>query len=90
MRNNMKTYKWMDLGVKDKVAYATALASFVLGWVLIGVAFVVAPLGQVDASVISIFGMALVYTASILGVSLYWSGKFNDFSQRVQNEIEKR
>lgn len=86
----MKTYKWMDLGVKDKVAYATALASFVLGWVLIGVAFVVAPLGQVDASVISIFGMALVYTASILGVSLYWSGKFNDFSQRVQNEIEKR
>ena len=86
----MKTYKWMDLGVKDKVAYATALASFVLGWVLIGVAFVVAPLGQLDASVISVFGMALVYTASILGVSLYWSGKFNDFSQRVQNQIEKR
>lgn len=90
MRNNMKTYKWMDLGVKDKVAYATALASFVLGWVLIGVAFVVAPIGQLDASVISVFGMALVYTASILGVSLYWSGKFNDFSQRVQNQIEKR
>ena len=86
----MKTYKWMDLGVKDKVAYATALASFVLGWVLIGVAFVVAPIGQLDASVISVFGMALVYTASILGVSLYWSGKFNDFSQRVQNQIEKR
>lgn len=86
----MKTYKWQDLYIKDKVAYATALASFVLGWVLIGVAFLVAPLGQLDASVISVFGMALVYTASILGVSLYWSGKFNDFSQRVQNEIEKR
>ena len=86
----MGNNKWMDLCIKDKVAYATALASFVLGWVLIGVAFVVAPLGQVDASVISIFGMALVYTASILGVSLYWSGKFNDFSQRVQNQIEKR
>ena len=90
MRNNMKTYKWMDLCIKDKVAYSTALASFVLGWLLIGVAFLVAPLGQVDASVISIFGMALVYTASILGVSLYWSGKFNDFSQRGQNQIEKR
>lgn len=86
----MGNNKWMDLCIKDKVAYATALASFVLGWVLIGVAFVVAPLGQVDASVISIFGMALVYTASILGVSLYWSGKFNDFSRRVQSEIEKR
>ena len=86
----MKTYKWQDLCIKDKVAYSTALASFVLGWLLIGVAFVVAPLGQVDASVISIFGMALVYTASILGVSLYWSGKFNDFSRRVQSEIEKR
>lgn len=86
----MKKYKWMDLCIKDKVAYATALASFVLGWILIGIAFLVAPLGQVDASVISVFGMALVYTASILGVSLYWSGKFNDFSQRVQNEIEKR
>ena len=86
----MKIYKWQDLCIKDKVAYATALASFVLGWILIGIAFLVAPLGQVDASVISIFGMALVYTASILGVSLYWSGKFNDFSQRVQNQIEKR
>ena len=90
MRNNMKTYKWMDLCIKDKVAYSTALASFLLGWILIGIAFLVAPLGQVDASVISVFGMALVYTASILGVSLYWSGKFNDFSQRVQNQIEKR
>lgn len=90
MGNNMKTYKWIDLCVKDKVAYCTALASFVLGWILIGIAFVVKPLGQVDASVISIFGMALVYTASILGVSLYWSGKFNDFSRRVQSEIEKR
>ena len=86
----MKSYKWMDLCIKDKVAYATALASFILGWLLIGVAFMVQPLGQVDASVISIFGMALVYTASILGVSLYWGGKFNDFSQRVKNEIEKR
>ena len=90
MGNNMKTYKWQDLCIKDKVAYSTALASFVLGWLLIGVAFVVAPIGQLDASVISVFGMALVYTASILGVSLYWSGKFNDFSRRVQSEIEKR
>ena len=64
----MKKYKWQDLCIKDKVAYATALASFVLGWLLIGVAFVVAPIGQLDASVISVFGMALVYTASILGV----------------------
>lgn len=87
---DMKIYKWRDLCIKDRVAYATALASFVLGWILIGIAFIVAPIGQVDASVISVFGMALVYTASILGVSLYWSGKFNDFSQRVQNEIEKR
>ena len=86
----MKTYKWMDLCIKDKVAYSTALASFVLGWLLIGVAFVVAPIGQLDASVISVFGMALDYTASILGVSIYWSGEFNDFPQRVQNPIEKR
>ena len=87
---NIKTYKWQDLCIKDKVAYATALASFVLGWALIGIAFIVQPLGQVDASVISVFGMALVYTASILGGSLYWSGKFNDFSRKVQSEIEKR
>ena len=86
----MGNNKWQDLCIKDKVAYSTALASFVLGWLLIGVAFVVAPIGQLDASVISVFGMALVYTASILGVSLYWSGKFNDFSRRVQSEIEKR
>lgn len=66
---------WNELDFKDRVGYITAIASFCLGWVLIAAGFIVSPLGVISGSVLSAFGTALLYCASVLGISLYFNAK---------------
>lgn len=79
----MKEKKFSDLSFKDKAAYITAIASFILGWLLICGGFIVDPLGEISASVITAFGTALVYTASVLGISLYFSNELTNFKHNI-------
>lgn len=67
---NNKT-NWKELSFKDKAGYSTAIASFILGWLLIAASFLVSPLGVIDTTTITTFGMALSYTGAILGISMY-------------------
>ena len=71
----MNEQKFKELKFKDKVAYITAISSFILGWILIYAGFLVSPLGEISPSVLTAFGTALVYTASVLGISLYFSNE---------------
>lgn len=86
---NMNEKKFSELSIKDKVAYVTALASFFLGWGLIIAGFIVNPLGEISASVITAFGTALVYTASVLGISLYFSNELMLFKKEIKQKINK-
>lgn len=83
----MKEKKFVDLSFKDKVAYITAIASFILGWLLICAGFIVDPVGEISASVITSFGTALVYTASVLGISLYFSNELTTFKRAVKRQM---
>lgn len=84
----MKEKKFSDLSFKDKVAYITAITSFILGWLLIGAGFIVSPLGEISASVITAFGTALVYTASVLGISLYFANELTTFKRSVNKRLQ--
>lgn len=86
----MSEKKFSDLSFKDKTAYVTAIASFVLGWILIGAGFIVDPLGEISASVITAFGTALVYTASVLGIALYFANELLTFKNQIHNQIDKK
>lgn len=85
----MNEKKFSDLNFKDKVAYITAIASFALGWILICAGFIVDPLGEISASVLTAFGTALVYTASVLGISLYFSNELSVFKHAITKQINK-
>lgn len=61
--------KGMD--IKDKTAYVTAILSFVIGWGLTIAGFIIEPKGEVSGSVLAVLGEALVYTAGVLGVTMY-------------------
>lgn len=65
--------KKMDL--KQKTAYATAIVAFVLGWVLVIWGFFMPPKGEVADSVLWILGQSLIYTASVLGVTMYFNSE---------------
>lgn len=86
----MDEKKFSELKFKDQVAYVTAVASFVLGWCLLYAGFVVNPLGEIDASVITSFGTALVYTASVLGISLYFSNELAVFKKEIKQKIRQQ
>lgn len=74
---------------KHRAAYATAIAAFIVGWGLTIAGFVVPPTGEVHSSVLAILGEAMVYAASVFGVTLYFHNqmeKFRSDTRRYLNE----
>lgn len=85
----MNEKKFSDLCFKDKVAYVTAIISFFLGWLLICAGFIVDPLGEISSGVLTAFGTALVYTASVLGISLYFANELSTFKREINSRIRR-
>lgn len=80
--------KFSDLNIKDKIAYSTCIASFVLGWIITYIGFIVSPLGEVSDSVLWILGQALIYCASVLGISMYVTKSFNKIREELNLKNE--
>lgn len=59
------------LSIKNKLIYLTVTVSFVCGWVITFLGFYAPPIGQVDNTIIVIFGQALTYCAYGLGLREY-------------------
>ena len=77
----------MDL--KQKTAYATAIVAFVLGWFLVIMGFFMPPEGEVADSVLWILGQSLIYTASVLGVTMYFNSQMVKFRADTRRYIQK-
>lgn len=80
------------LDIKTKFAIGTAVIAFVVGWGLTIAGFIIPPRGEVHDSVLWILGQALVYTASVLGIGMYFNNqmaKFRADTQRYIRDIEQ-
>jgi len=82
--------RWRDLDIKNKVAFLTAVAAFVIGWGLTIAGFIVPPVGVVADSVLWILGQALVYAASVFGVGMYVGGEVKRMKGEINRFMEKR
>ena len=76
----METQK-MD--IKSKFAIGTAIVAFVIGFGLTIAGFYTPPKGEVHDSVLWILGQALIYTASVLGIGMYFNSKSEELNRRV-------
>ena len=74
---------------KKKTAYATAIVAFVLGWFLVVMGFFMPPEGEVADSVLWILGQSLIYTASVLGVTMYFNSQMVKFRTETRQYIRK-
>lgn len=83
----METTQKMDL--KQKTAYATAIVAFVLGWGLTIAGFCLPPRGDVSDSVLWILGQALIYTASVLGITMYFKSKVVELQDETRRYVDK-
>ena len=81
------------LDIKTKFAIGTAVVAFVAGWGLTIAGFIIDPQGEVHDSVLWILGQALIYTASVLGIGMYFNNqmaKFRADTRRYIKEMEER
>ena len=80
----MKT-KWVDLNIKEKLSIASAIIAFILGWCMSIAGFWIPPVGEVADSILWILGQALLYAASVFGVSAY----FRSESVQLRRDMDK-
>lgn len=76
---------WGTLNIKEKLAIITAIAAFVIGWGLTIAGFIVPPTGDVHDSVLFILGQALVYSASVFGITSYFTSE----SKRMREDVSR-
>ena len=79
--------KKMD--IKQKTAYVTAVIAFAAGWGLTIAGFCVPPEGEVSGSVLAVLGEAMVYAASVFGVTMYFGHEMEQFRHDTRKYIDR-
>ena len=77
------------MDVKQKTAFVTALIAFAAGWGLTIAGFCVPPTGEVSGSVLAVLGEAMVYAASVFGVSMYFGHEMAKFRHDTRQYIDR-
>ena len=80
----------MEKDKRQRAAYWTAIIAFVIGWGLTIAGFIVEPLGEVSGSVLAVLGEAMVYAASVFGVTLYFNHQMQKFRADTRAFLEDK
>ena len=80
---------WKTMDIKQKFAIVTAVVAFVAGWGLTIAGFIIPPEGEVSDSVLWILGQALIYTASVLGIGMYFKNQMVKFRADTRRYIDE-
>lgn len=81
--------KWVDLSIKEKIAIITAVVAFIAGWAMSIAGFWIPPVGEVADSILWILGQALIYAASVFGITGYFTSETRRLKQDVDRQIEE-
>ena len=77
------------IDIKQKTAYITAIIAFCIGWGLTIAGFCVPPKGEVSGSVLAVLGEAMVYAASVFGVTMYFGHEMEKFKRDTRRYINR-
>lgn len=83
----MKT-TWKDLNIKDKLAIVSACVAFTVGWTLTCLAAFV-PLLLSEQGILWILGQALIYSASVFGLGMYFKSETVQMKRDVRQYMRK-
>lgn len=84
----MKTQKWEDLSIKERLAIISACAAFTIGWTLTCLAAFV-PILLSEQGILWILGQALVYSASVFGLGMYFKSETFQMKRDMEHYINK-
>lgn len=80
--------EWRCLPIKEKIAIITAVAAFIVGWGMSIAGFWLPPIGEVADSVLWILGQALIYAASVFGLTGYFTSETRRLRRDIDIKIE--
>ena len=83
----MKT-TFKDLNIKEKLAIISACIAFLAGWTLTGIAAFV-PILLSEQGVLWILGQALIYSASVFGLGMYFKAESVQMKQDINRHIHQ-
>lgn len=72
---------------KENVTVWSAVGMLIFGCALTTAGFIVEPLGEVSASVLTVLGQCLIFSGAALGIAAYTKSCANE---AVREEMEKR
>ena len=81
---------WKELSFKDKLSYILCIFSFIIGVLLTIAGFIVNPLGDIDASVLTSLGLFLSFSGSIIGITQHYSQQLENFKTEIRLQQEKQ
>lgn len=73
-----------NMSFKEKSAIMSAWVAFLLGWAITIAGFLVPPMGDVADSVLWILGQALIYAASVFGITTYFATSIKQNKTEIQ------
>lgn len=79
----------MKRQTKDNVAIISACCLLFFAVCLTTAGFIVSPVGEVDNSVLWIFGQCLLYAGSIFGIGIYVKGKVEEMKEDIDKYVKK-
>lgn len=82
--------KYGKCTAKQKAAISTALAAFILGWGLTIAGFIMPPVGEIADSVLWVLGQALVYAASVFGITGYFTAESKRMKRDMEDYFDRR
>ena len=80
---------WNELSFKDKLSYVLCIFSFIIGVLLTIAGFIVKPVGEVDASILTSLGLFLSFSGSIIGITHHYSHQLDNFKDEIRSQQEK-
>lgn len=75
------------LTFKEAVSYSMAYISLLTGFVLLFIGLFTEPKGQIHESVLTAFGVILVFVGTILGISMHFANELLRFKGAVPDLI---
>lgn len=85
----MENNNWNSLSFKNKMSYVLCISSFIIGVSLTVAGFLVNPLGEVHASILTSLGVFLTFSGSIIGISQHYAIELEKFKSDILSMKKK-
>ena len=77
------------LTFKETIIYSLAVLCIVAGFVLLFLGLYIPPTGEIHESVLTAFGLILVFVGSLLGISMHYRNKQDILEAHIENVLDK-